>query len=77
MIMVSQVIIVPGTEVTMLFAGFNVDTHHLTLIGIIIAGVIGDVLGASICYAIGYFGLHEVLARPGSPVHIDAAQDRA
>jgi membrane protein DedA with SNARE-associated domain len=71
MIMVSQVIIVPGTEVVMLFAGFNVDTHHLTLVGIIIAGLIGDVLGASICYAIGYFGLHEALARPGSPVHID------
>ena len=71
MIMVSQVIIVPGTEVVMLFAGFNVDTHHLTLPGIIIAGVVGDVLGGSICYAIGYFGLHEVLERPGSPVHID------
>ncbi len=71
MITVSQVIIVPGTEVVMLFAGFNVDTHHLTLLGIIVAGVIGDVLGASICYAIGYFGLHEVLARSGSPVHID------
>lgn len=78
MITVSQVIIVPGTEVVMLFAGFNVDTHHLTLLGIIIAGVIGDVLGGSVCYAIGYFGLHEVLARPGSPVHIDERNiDRA
>jgi membrane protein DedA with SNARE-associated domain len=71
MITMSQVVIVPGTEATMLFAGFNVDTHHLTMIGIIIAGVAGDVLGASICYAIGYFGVHEVLARPGSPFHID------
>ena len=71
MITMSQVVIVPGTETTMLFAGFNVDTHHLTMIGIILAGVIGDVLGATICYVIGYFGLHEVLARPGSPVHID------
>jgi membrane protein DedA with SNARE-associated domain len=71
MITMSQVVIVPGTEATMLFAGFNVDTHHLTMIGIIVAGVAGDVLGASICYAIGYFGLHEVLARPGSPLHID------
>ena len=47
LIFISQIIIVPGTEVTMLFAGFNVDTGHLTLIGIIIAGVLGDVLGAS------------------------------
>lgn len=74
MITMSQVVIVPGTEATMLFAGFNVDTHHLTMIGIIVSGVVGDVLGASICYAIGYFGLHEVLARPGSPVHIDQAK---
>jgi membrane protein DedA with SNARE-associated domain len=70
MILMSQIIIVPGTEVTMLFAGFNVDQHHLTLLGIIIAGVIGDVLGASICYAIGYFGLNEALAGRG-PLHID------
>ena len=71
MIVMSQVVIVPGTEATMLFAGFNVDTHNLTLVGAIVAGVLGDVIGASVCYAIGYFGLHEVLARPGSPVHID------
>ena len=71
MIVMSQVVIVPGTEATMLFAGFNVDTHNLTLVGIIVAGVLGDVIGASICYTIGYFGLHEALARPGSPVHID------
>jgi membrane protein DedA with SNARE-associated domain len=71
LIVMSQLVIVPGTEVTMLFAGFNVDTHHLTLIGIIVFGVLGDVVGASIAYAIGYFGLHEVLARRGSPLHID------
>jgi membrane protein DedA with SNARE-associated domain len=71
MIVMSQVVIVPGTEATMMFAGFNVDTHNLTLIGIIVAGVLGDVIGASVCYVIGYFGLHEVIARPGSPVHID------
>jgi membrane protein DedA with SNARE-associated domain len=70
MIVMSQLVIVPGTEVTMLFAGFNVDTHHLTLIGIIVAGVIGDVLGASAAYAIGYFGLHEVIGKRG-PLHID------
>ncbi len=74
MIIMSQLIIVPGTEVTMLFAGFNVDQGHMTLIGIIIAGVLGDVLGASCCYAIGYFGLHEALARRGSPIHIDNAK---
>jgi membrane protein DedA with SNARE-associated domain len=73
LITMSQLVIVPGTEVTMLFAGFNVDTGHLTLVGIILAGFIGDLLGASIAYAIGYYGLHEVLARRG-PLHIDDAK---
>src|ERR1700761_1040106 len=70
LVTISQLIVVPGTEPTMLFAGFNVDTHHLTLIGIILFGILGDVLGASLACAIGYFGLHEVLARRG-PLHID------
>jgi membrane protein DedA with SNARE-associated domain len=71
MIVMSQVVVVPGTEATMLFAGFNVDQHHMTLLGIIVFGIAGDVIGACVCYAIGYFGLHEALARRGSPVHVD------
>ena len=35
--------------------------------------MLGDVIGASAAYAIGYFGLHEVLARKG-PLHIDEAK---
>src|ERR1700721_2547149 len=31
LIVMSQVAIVPGTEATMLFAGFSVDNHHLSL----------------------------------------------
>jgi membrane protein DedA with SNARE-associated domain len=77
LVTMSQLVIVPGTELTMLFAGFNVDTHHFTLLEIIIFGVLGDVIGGSIAYAIGYFGLHEVLASKG-PLHIDEAKiDRA
>lgn len=74
LIVMSQVVIVPGTEVTMLFAGFSVDQHHMTLLGIIVFGVLGDVIGATICYGIGYFGLHEALARRGSPIHIDESK---
>jgi membrane protein DedA with SNARE-associated domain len=66
----SATIGLPGSEPTMLFAGFNVYEHHLTLIGIIIFGLIGDVLGASIAYAIGYFGRKELLERRGSRLHI-------
>ncbi len=68
----------PGTEPTMLFAGFNVSEHHLTLLGIIIAGLIGDMLGASIAYAIGYYGRIELLERQGSKLHMSRARlDRA
>ncbi len=64
------VIGLPGTEPTMLFAGFNVFQGHLTLLGIIVVGLIGDMLGASIAYAIGYFGRAELLERQGSKLHI-------
>ncbi|MFL5864349.1 MAG: DedA family protein [Solirubrobacteraceae bacterium] len=69
----SGVIGVPGSEPTMLFAGFNVFQGHLTLPGIIIAGVAGDVAGASIAYGIGYFGQHEVLEAQGSKLHVSAS----
>jgi membrane protein DedA with SNARE-associated domain len=70
LIIMSQLAIVPGTEVTMLFAGFSVDNHHLSMPGIIIAGVLGDVIGASIAYAIGNYGLVELLSRRG-PLHVE------
>jgi membrane protein DedA with SNARE-associated domain len=66
----SGVIGVPGTEPTMLFAGFDVFQGHLSLVGIIIAGVIGDILGASIAYAIGFYGSQELLERQGSKLHV-------
>jgi membrane protein DedA with SNARE-associated domain len=66
----SGVIGVPGTEPTMLFAGFDVFQGNLTLPGIIVAGVIGDMAGASIAYGIGYYGSQELLDRQGSKLHI-------
>ena len=72
MTMTTGVIGVPGTEPTMLFAGFDVYRGHQTLVGIIVAGVIGDMLGASIAYAIGYFGRRELLDRHGAKFHMSA-----
>jgi membrane protein DedA with SNARE-associated domain len=66
----SGVIGVPGSEPTMLFAGFNVFQGHLSLIGIIVFGVLGDSIGASIAYAIGYFGRRELLERQGGKLHM-------
>jgi membrane protein DedA with SNARE-associated domain len=45
----------------MLFAGFNVSQGDMTLIGIIVAGVAGNVVGSWIAYAVGYYGRLEVL----------------
>lgn len=75
---ITGVVGLPGTEPTMLFAGFDVYNHTLTLFGIIVAGVAGDVLGASIAYAIGYFAGRELLERQGSKLHVSQKKlDRA
>ena len=76
--MTSGIIGVPGSEPTMLFAGFNVSEGHLTMFGIIVAGVFGDMLGASIAYAIGYWGREELVERHGNKLHISKRRlDRA
>jgi membrane protein DedA with SNARE-associated domain len=76
--LMTSVVGVPGTEPTMLFAGFDVYEGHQTLVGIIAAGVIGDMAGASIAYAIGYFGSRELLERENSRFHVNrGGLDRA
>jgi membrane protein DedA with SNARE-associated domain len=64
------VIGLPGTEPTMLFAGFDVYNGRFTLLGVIIAGLIGDVLGACIAYAIGYFAREEIQGRRSRALHV-------
>jgi membrane protein DedA with SNARE-associated domain len=74
----SGVIGLPGTEPTMLFAGFNVFQGHLTLVGIIIAGIVGDTIGATIAYLIGYRAGRELVEHQGSKLHVSQARiDRA
>jgi membrane protein DedA with SNARE-associated domain len=74
----SGVVGVPGSEPTMLFAGFNVSEGDLNMIGILVFGVLGDMLGASIAYAIGYWGREELVERHGNKVHISKQRlDRA
>ena len=78
MTMSSGVIGLPGSEPTMLFAGFDVYQGNLPLIGIIVFGVIGDMLGASIAYAIGYWGREELIERHGNKLHVSKHRlDRA
>jgi len=68
------------SEATMLFAGFAVADaaatggQHLTLVGIVAAGVLGNVLGSWIAYGVGYFGRLELLEKHGAKLHIKPAQ---
>ena len=78
MTMTSGVVGVPGSEPTMLFAGFDVYQGNLSLVGIIVFGVLGDMIGASIAYAIGYWGREERVERHGNKLHISPSRlDRA
>ena len=59
-----------SSEAVMLFAGFDVYTGHFEILAIIIVGVAGDLVGASIAYAIGYFGRIEILHQHGRKIHL-------
>jgi membrane protein DedA with SNARE-associated domain len=61
------------SEVVMLFAGFAVadpnqsaSHHHLTILGIVLAGLLGTMVGSWVTYAIGRGGRLELLERHGS-----------
>ena len=51
------------SEAIMLFAGFSVSNGDLTLTGIVVAGVLGNLAGSWIAYAVGYYGRLELLER--------------
>lgn len=59
------------SEAVMLFAGFAVadpsqSSHHLTMLGIILAGVLGTMVGSWVAYGVGRAGRLELLERHGS-----------
>jgi membrane protein DedA with SNARE-associated domain len=51
------------SEAIMLFAGFSVSEGEMTMAGIVIAGVTGNVVGSWIAYAVGYYGRIELLEK--------------
>ncbi len=51
------------SEVVMLFAGFNVSDGKMSMLGIIVAGVAGNMVGSWVSYALGYFGRVELIER--------------
>ena len=58
------------SEATMMFAGFKVRDGHFTLLGVILAGVTGELIGCLIAYAAGYYGRIDLLER-NRLIHID------
>jgi membrane protein DedA with SNARE-associated domain len=69
------------SEVVMLFAGFAVADpgqsgahHNLTLVGVVLAGLLGTMVGSWIAYAVGRGGRLELLERHGAKLHMGPAQ---
>lgn len=78
MLLESACIPIPS-EATMPFAGFAVSQGHLSLLGIVAAGVAGNLVGSWIAYAAGYWGGRPFVERYGRyvllrPRHLDTAQ---
>jgi membrane protein DedA with SNARE-associated domain len=67
------------SEAIMLFAGFSVSEGELTLFGIVAAGVLGNLVGSWIAYAVGYYGRLDLLEKNKlihvSPKHLEWADD--
>jgi membrane protein DedA with SNARE-associated domain len=67
------------SEAIMLFAGFAVSKGELTLFGIVVAGVLGNLAGSWIAYAVGYYGRLDLLEKNKlihiSPRHLKWADD--
>jgi membrane protein DedA with SNARE-associated domain len=62
MLLESACLPVPS-EAIMLFAGSSVAAGELTLFGVVAAGVLGNLAGSWIAYAVGYFGRIDLLEK--------------
>jgi membrane protein DedA with SNARE-associated domain len=78
MVLESACIPVPS-EAIMLFAGFSVSKGELSLVGVVVAGVLGNLVGSWIAYAVGYYGRIDLLEKNKlihiSPKHLKWADD--
>jgi membrane protein DedA with SNARE-associated domain len=69
------------SEVVMLFAGFAVADptqsaahHHMTMTGVVLAGLLGTMVGSWFAYGIGRGGRLELFERHGAKLHMGPAQ---
>jgi membrane protein DedA with SNARE-associated domain len=67
------------SEAIMLFAGSSVAAGDLTLVGVVTAGVLGNLVGSWAAYAVGYYGRLDLLEKNKlihvSPKHLKWADD--
>jgi membrane protein DedA with SNARE-associated domain len=71
LLMVAESACIPlPSEATMLFAGFNVSEGSYSLFAVTAAGVLGNLVGSWIAYAVGYFGRIDILEKHGAKLHI-------
>jgi membrane protein DedA with SNARE-associated domain len=54
----------------MLFAGFNVHNGEYSLFAATAAGVLGNLVGSWIAYAVGYYGRVDVIEKHGRKLHV-------
>jgi len=70
-LMVAESACIPiPSEATMLFAGFNVAEGHWSLLLVVCVGVLANVVGSWIAYAVGYYGRIDLLEKHGAKLHI-------
>src|ERR1051326_7545789 len=69
MLLESACIPIPS-EATMLFAGFNVSSGEFSLFAAVATGVVANVVGSWIAYAVGYYGRIDILEKHGRKLHI-------
>ncbi|HUB36730.1 MAG TPA: DedA family protein [Solirubrobacteraceae bacterium] len=69
------------SEAVMLFAGFAVadpgqsaSQHHMTLTGVVLAGLLGTLVGSWVSYGVGRGGRLELLERHGGKLHMGPEQ---
>jgi membrane protein DedA with SNARE-associated domain len=70
-LMLAESALIPiPSEATMLFSGFNVSEGHYSLVAVTIAGVLGNLVGSWIAYAIGWYGRVDILEKHGRKLHV-------
>jgi membrane protein DedA with SNARE-associated domain len=81
LMVISSACIPLPSEVVMLFAGFAVadptqsaSHHHMTMTGVVIAGLLGTMVGSWLAYGVGRGGRMELFERHGARFHMGPAQ---